>query len=303
MLASAKLQAGPGATAAAPYLGAACPRGGRWAWRRAPAPALALNLARSPHLRVQLCRLPALPSSVLSEIRFQFPSEQLPGPVTIPQSSVCAGGTGPRRDRVRGPGSRAPVTGRRVPRPAPPRERWSRERRGPFKSRAQPPGGRGSPERRAPQRSWDQRKSFLPTPAPRAAAHSRPGPGADPPPGPGPGRAGPGRQFRFGARGAAAAAGPQQEPERPREPEREEEEPGRPATWEVALPAASPAPIPAPRSPPARGQGALPRAPGPEGARGRDTPGPPAPRVPGDGAAPAGPDTCSQARRDRRGPG
>lgn len=87
------------------------PRGVRWAWRRAPAPALALNLARSPHLRVQLCRLPALPSRVLSEIRFQFPSEQLPGPVTIPQSSVCAGGTGPRRDRVRdqAPGLQLPA--------------------------------------------------------------------------------------------------------------------------------------------------------------------------------------------------
>lgn len=77
----------------------------------------AKHLLPSPPLGVQLRGLPALPSSVLSEIRFHFPREQLPGPVTSPRSSAWAGGTGPRRDRARGPGSRAPVTGARVPRP------------------------------------------------------------------------------------------------------------------------------------------------------------------------------------------
>lgn len=91
----------------------------------------------------------------------------------------------------------------------------ARERRGPFKSRAQA-GPRAAGAQSAPRVGGveSRRKSFLPTPAPRAAAtaHSSPGPGAGPATvarATARGRAGPGRARSFTlARGASACARP-----------------------------------------------------------------------------------------------
>lgn len=90
-----------------------------------------------------------------------------------------------------------------------------RERRGPFKSRAQAgPRAEGAQSAARVGGVGSRRKSFLPTLAPRAAAaaHSSPGPGAGPATvarATARGRAGPGRTRSFTlARGASACARP-----------------------------------------------------------------------------------------------
>lgn len=91
----------------------------------------------------------------------------------------------------------------------------ARERRGPFKSRAQAgPRTEGAQSAARVGGVGSRRKSFLPTPAPRAAAaaHSSPGPGAGPATvarATARGRAGPGRARSFTlARGASDCTRP-----------------------------------------------------------------------------------------------